>query len=76
MDNAEDVITSIYNTLVSLRYPHIANAESRDLETTVLNGKNRLRLLSWLLIEKLPSIVDHLEKLKDAALEGNFLFCQ
>ncbi|XP_012232080.1 uncharacterized protein [Linepithema humile] len=69
MDNTKDVITSIYNTLVSLRYPHIANAESKDLETTVLNGENRLRLFSWILTEKLPSIVDHLEKLKDAALE-------
>lgn len=70
----KDVITSIYNTLVSLRYPHIANAESEDLEATVLNGEDRLRLLSWLLVEQLPSLIDHLEKLKDTALEGSFSF--
>lgn len=68
----KDVMTSMYDTLVSLRYPNIANVESKDLITTVLTGENRLHLLSWLLIEKLPPIVDQLKKLKNAALEGSF----
>jgi len=69
MNDANDVMTSIYDTLLHLRYPHITNAESKDMETTILSGENRICLLSWLLTEKLPSIVAHLEKLKNAALE-------
>ncbi|XP_012539122.1 uncharacterized protein LOC105838245 [Monomorium pharaonis] len=69
MNDSDDVMTSIYNTLLQLRYPHITNAESKDLETTILSGENRVYLLSWLLTEKSPSIVASLEKLKNTALE-------
>lgn len=69
MNDSNDVLTSIYDTLIHLRYPHITNAESKDLEATILNGENRICLLSWLLTEKSPSINAHLEKLKDVALE-------
>lgn len=69
MNDADDVMTSIYDTLLHLRYPHITNAESRDLEVTILSGENRISLLSWLLTKKSSSIVAHLEKLKNAALE-------
>ncbi|XP_011864062.1 PREDICTED: uncharacterized protein LOC105559977 [Vollenhovia emeryi] len=71
MNNADDVITSIYDTLLHLRYPHITNVESRDLEATILTGENRVSLLSWLLTEKSPpsSIVANLGKLKNDALE-------
>jgi len=70
MNDAGDVMTSIYDTLLHLRYPHITNAESKNLETTILSGENRVCLLSWLLTEKSPSIVAQLGKLKNAALEG------
>lgn len=70
MNDADDVMTSIYDTLLHLRYPHITNAESRDLEVTILSGDNRISLLSWLLTKKSSPIVAHLEKLKNAALEG------
>lgn len=69
MNDADDVMTSIYDILLHLRYPHITNAESKDLEATILSGENRVCLLSWLLTEKSPAIVAHLEKLKNAALE-------
>ncbi|XP_011054614.1 PREDICTED: uncharacterized protein LOC105146202 isoform X2 [Acromyrmex echinatior] len=69
MNDVNDVMTSIYDTLLHLRYPHITNTESKDLEATILSGENRICLLSWLLTEKLPSIVAHLEKLKNSALE-------
>ncbi|CAL1684928.1 unnamed protein product [Lasius platythorax] len=69
MNDANDVMTSIYDTLIHLRYPHITNAESKDLEATILSGENRICLLSWLLTEKSPTINAHLERLKDVALE-------
>ncbi|XP_050459880.1 uncharacterized protein LOC126855871 [Cataglyphis hispanica] len=69
MNDTNDVMTSIYDTLIHLRYPHITNAESKDLEATILSGENRICLLSWLLTEKSPSINAHLERLKDDALE-------
>jgi len=69
MNDADDVMTSIYDTLLHLRYPHITNAESKDLEATILSGENRISLLSWLLTEKSPSIVAQLGKLKNVALE-------
>ncbi|KYN30562.1 hypothetical protein ALC56_15258 [Trachymyrmex septentrionalis] len=69
MNDMNDVMTSIYDTLLHLRYPHITNTESKDLEATILSGENRICLLSWLLTEKLPSIVTHLGKLKNFALE-------
>lgn len=77
MNDANDVMTSIYDTLIHLRYPHITNAESKDLEATILSGENRICLLSWLLTEKSPTINAHLERLKDVALEGILIFlCQ
>ncbi|XP_012059819.1 PREDICTED: uncharacterized protein LOC105623027 [Atta cephalotes] len=69
MNDVNDVLTNIYDTLLHLRYPHITNTESKDLEATILSGENRICLLSWLLTEKLPSIVAHLGKLKNSALE-------
>ncbi|GAB1868884.1 hypothetical protein CAJAP_09963 [Camponotus japonicus] len=69
MNDTNDVMISIYDTLIHLRYPHITNAESKDLEKTILSGENRICLLSWLLTEKSSSINVHLEKLKDVALE-------
>ncbi|KYN07534.1 PREDICTED: uncharacterized protein LOC108780814 [Cyphomyrmex costatus] len=69
MNDVSDVMTSIYDTLLQLRYPHITNTESKDLESTILSGENRICLLSWLLTEKSPSIVAHLGKLKNSALE-------
>ncbi|XP_071628262.1 uncharacterized protein [Temnothorax longispinosus] len=69
MNDADDVMTSIYDTLLNLRYPHITNVESRDLEATILSGENRISLLSWLLTEKSSSIVAHLGELRNAALE-------
>lgn len=75
MNDADDVMTSIYDTLLHLRYPHITNAESRDLEMTILSGENRISLLSWLLTKKPSPIAAHLEKLKNAALEGIFAGC-
>ncbi|XP_011168736.1 uncharacterized protein LOC105202059 isoform X1 [Solenopsis invicta] len=69
MNDSDDVMTSIYNTLLHLRYPHITNTESKDLEATILSGENRVCLLSWLLTEKSPSLGINLEKLKNAALE-------
>ncbi|KAM0733181.1 hypothetical protein ACS0PU_012730 [Formica fusca] len=69
MNDTNDVMTNIYDTLIHLRYPHITNAESKDLEATILSGENRICLLSWLLTEKSPSINAHLERLKDVALE-------
>lgn len=74
MNDANDVLTSIYDILINLRYPHITNAESKDLEATILSGENRICLLSWLLTEKSPLINTHLKKLKDAALEGILIF--
>jgi len=72
MNDADDVMTNIYDTLLRLRYPHITNAESRDLEKTILTGENRVYLLSWLLTEGSPIIAADLAKLRDAALEGTF----
>ncbi|XP_071558150.1 uncharacterized protein [Temnothorax nylanderi] len=69
MNDADDVMTSIYDTLLNLRYPHITNVESRDLEATILSGENRISLLSWLLTEKSSSIAAHLGELRNAALE-------
>ncbi|KAL0105801.1 hypothetical protein PUN28_015899 [Cardiocondyla obscurior] len=69
MNNTNDVMINIYDTLVHLRYPHVTNVESKDLETTILDGENRISLLAWLLTEKSASIKTHLGKLKDAALE-------
>jgi len=75
MNDADDVMTNIYDTLLHLRYPYITNAESRDLETTILTGENRVYLLSWILTEGSPNIAVDLAKLKDAALEGIFPSC-
>jgi hypothetical protein len=75
MNVADDVMTNIYDTLLRLRYPHITNAESRDLETTILTGENRVYLLSWLLTEGSPIIAADLAKLRDTALEGIFRLC-
>lgn len=72
MNDSDDVMISIYNTLLQLRYPHITKVESKDVESMILNGENRVYLLSWLLTEKMPCIRDQLERLKDAALEGKF----
>ncbi|EZA56709.1 uncharacterized protein LOC105278014 isoform X2 [Ooceraea biroi] len=69
MNDANDVMTSVYDTLLHLRYPHITNAESQDLEKTILAGENRVCLLSWLLTERSPTIAVDLAKLGDAALE-------
>ncbi|XP_070161663.1 uncharacterized protein [Polyergus mexicanus] len=69
MTDTNNVMTNIYDTLIHLRYPHITNAESKDLEATILSGENRICLLSWLLTEKSPSINAYLERLKDVALE-------
>jgi len=74
MNDTNDVMISIYDTLIHLRYPHITNAESKDLEKTILSGENRICLLSWLLTEKSSSINVYLEKLKDVALEGILIF--
>ncbi|XP_029176641.1 uncharacterized protein LOC114944766 [Nylanderia fulva] len=69
MNNANNILTNIYDTLICLRYPYITTVESKDLEATILSGKNRICLLSWLLTEKSPSINENLKKLKDVALE-------
>lgn len=74
MDKVNDVIASIYNILLQLRYPHISNVELKDMETTILSGENRLYLLSWLLTEKSSSAAAQLGTLKDTALEGIFVF--
>lgn len=73
MNDADDVMTNIYNTLVQLRYPHIANTESKDVEATVLRGENRVCLLSWLLTEKSSFITTQLRKLRDVALEDQLV---
>lgn len=73
MSNTEELMTDIYNTLVQIRYPKITTALANNIEVTILNGENRLSLLSWLLAEKFPLIASKLQKLKGAALEEELL---
>ncbi|XP_017767565.1 PREDICTED: uncharacterized protein LOC108556119 [Eufriesea mexicana] len=73
MSNIEDFMTDIYNTLVQIRYPKITTAVAKDVELTILNGENRLSLLSWLLAEQSPSLATKLKKLKGTALEVELL---
>lgn len=70
MDDIEETMSDIYNTLVQIRYPKITTATVKNLELTVLKGQNRISLLSWLLCEKSSSIAASLEKLKGPTLEG------
>lgn len=74
MSDVNDVMASIYDSLLQLRYPHISNVELKDIEAMILNGENRVCLLSWLLMEKSPLIAIQLKKLNDAALKGISVF--
>ena len=61
MDDTEETISDIYNTLVQIRYPKITTATVKDVESTILKGQNRISLLSWLLCEQSSSIAATLE---------------
>lgn len=71
----EDLMSDIYNTLVKIRYPKITTAVPKNVDSMILNGENRISLLSWLLIEKSPATAAKLQKLKGATLEAELLKC-
>ena len=73
MDDTEETMSDIYNTLVQIRYPKITTATVKDVESTILKGQNRISLLSWLLCEQSSLIAATLEKLKGPALEAKLL---
>ncbi|XP_076750069.1 uncharacterized protein LOC143422959 [Xylocopa sonorina] len=73
MNSVEEIMTDIYNTLVQIRYPKITTAAPSNVESTILNGENRVLLLSWLLAEKSPSTGFKLGKLKGVTLEEELL---
>ncbi|XP_076663711.1 uncharacterized protein LOC143366477 [Andrena cerasifolii] len=73
MDDSEETMSDIYNTLVQIRYPEITTATVKNVELTILKGQNRISLLSWLLCEKSSSTAATLEKLKGPALEAKLL---
>ena len=73
MDDTEETVSDIYNTLVQIRYPKITTATVKDVESTILKGQNQISLLSWLLCEQSSLIAATLEKLKGPALEAKLL---
>ncbi|XP_076667965.1 uncharacterized protein LOC143368784 [Andrena cerasifolii] len=73
MDDTEETISDIYNTLVQIRYPKITTATVKNVELTILKGQNRISLLSWLLCEQSSSIAATLQKLKGPTLEAKLL---
>ncbi|CAL7949264.1 unnamed protein product [Xylocopa violacea] len=73
MNSVDRAMTNIYDTLVQIRYPKITTATPKNIESTILNGENRILLLSWLLAEKSPSVALKLKKLKGTVLEEELL---
>ncbi|XP_043260953.1 uncharacterized protein LOC122402324 [Colletes gigas] len=73
MDDVKEVMSDIYNTLVQIRYPKITTATVENVETTILSGKNRISLLSWVLAEKSPEIAVTLQNLGGTALKDKLL---
>ncbi|XP_051167005.1 uncharacterized protein LOC127285180 [Leptopilina boulardi] len=67
--NNEKVMMDIYNALVQLQYPKITLINSKDIETQILSGDNRICLLSWLLQQNSKISLPLLNKLKGEALE-------
>lgn len=47
----EGIMKELYEMLLQLRYPGIAQITLNDIENTVLGSENRLFLLSWLLTQ-------------------------
>ncbi|XP_076630195.1 uncharacterized protein LOC143346195 [Colletes latitarsis] len=72
MNDVKEVMSDIYNTLVQIRYPKITTAAVENVET-ILSGKNRISLLSWVLAEKSPEIAVTLQNLGDTALKEKLL---
>lgn len=65
----DKVMMDIYNALVLLQYPRITLINSKDIETQILGGDNRICLLSWLLQQNPKYSFPLLNKLKGEALE-------
>ncbi|KAK0175300.1 hypothetical protein PV327_009060 [Microctonus hyperodae] len=57
INNINDVITNLYEALVLVRYPGIAQIDLSNFQNTVLAENNRKQLLHWLLVQSI-NIVD------------------
>lgn len=72
MNDTEELMSNIYNTLVKIRYPKITTTVAQNVYSMILSGESRISLLSWLLTEKSPETATRLQKLKGDVLEGIF----
>ncbi|XP_012287105.1 uncharacterized protein LOC105703347 isoform X2 [Orussus abietinus] len=68
MKTSEEIINEMYQTLVELQCPLIAQTDLKDFESIVLNGENCITLLSWLLTRSCPDISAALENHKDSTI--------
>ncbi|XP_076282489.1 uncharacterized protein LOC143209985 [Lasioglossum baleicum] len=73
MDQKKQTLSNIYDTLVQIRYPNITTATVENIEITILNGGNRIALLSWILTETDEKIAAELQKLKGPDLEAKLV---
>ncbi|XP_015600368.1 uncharacterized protein LOC107270149 [Cephus cinctus] len=65
----EEVITDLYNILIHLEYPGVAETSLKDFEPVILYGSNRTKLLSWLISKNSEHLGVCLENLQDTALQ-------
>lgn len=70
INNINDVITNLYEALVLVRYPGIAQIDLSNFQNTVLAENNRKQLLHWLLVQSI-NVVDSTLKIP-AADESKF----
>ncbi|XP_029040116.2 uncharacterized protein LOC114874721 isoform X1 [Osmia bicornis bicornis] len=75
MNNTEELMSDIYNTLVKIRYPKITTTVAQNVYSMILSGESRISLLSWILTEKSPEIAIKLQKLKGDILEAELFKC-
>lgn len=73
MDQKKQILRDIYDILVQIRYPNITTATVVNIEKTILEGVNRISLLSWLLTESDEKIAAELQKLKGPDLEAKLV---
>ncbi|XP_017885044.1 uncharacterized protein LOC108627941 [Ceratina calcarata] len=76
MNKVEELMDEFYIVLRHIRYPKITGASSKNIQSTILSGENRISLLSWLLIEKsTPAVATKLQNLRGPTLEAELLKC-
>ncbi|XP_014210912.1 uncharacterized protein LOC106641143 [Copidosoma floridanum] len=75
MNINKDVIHDLYNTLLKLRYPEVAQTSIDEFESNILTGTKRLDFLSWVLQEGSSKNTELLSKFKDNSLSNKLVKC-